>query len=758
MTAGSGEILAFGPYRIDATQRLLLDEDHIVPLEPKVFDTLLALVRARGRLVTKEELLLQVWADTFVEEGSLTRNISTIRRVLGEGTGPTTYIETVPKRGYRFVAPIRRVSEDVSVTDGALNPTDAAEEIARDLGLPSLGFHPGVASHSTWTRAIVLVVLGVITMALAWSAVAPRPRLTEVRLPLERLTFDVGLTTMPALSPDGLLLAYASDRAGRGDLDIWVQQTTGGTPIRLTDDPADDDSPVFSPDGKQILFRSDRAKPGVYVLPALGGSARFIASEGRRPVFSPDGSRVAYWSGQWRGPASQLPSHTFVMSLTNGTSVRVMSDFAVARDPVWAPDGRALLVLAKRDLTAASDQTLDWWWVPVDGTPAVATRALDLPGLRKAAASAPSDLTLGAWTTSGVIFSMQGNLWLLAMSLSGRIDSPPERLTYGTGPYTEPSAGHDGHLAFSVVEPQRVVERVPLKNSDAPPLRLYADSRSGFERTTQTADGSTIVLERIAADQTREIILKDLASGTERLVIRVGTPNRVSATVSPDGSRIAYTMTPLGESSEGTGFVVDAASGVPRRVCDECQLYGFLYDNYRLVAAARRGTSIRLLDTTSNLATDLVRVAPGRTESVDRPHPSPDARHLAFRMTSGTNQKTFVTPLLMAAPEERDEWRDIDEPTTTGRPTGWSPDSSILYLLLDTDGFRCLWGQRVDASGDLVGKPFLVRHFHRTVGMGFSTGFGNGIAGDTFMYEISSRIGNIWRMRLQDRGTDVTPD
>ena len=100
------EVLAFGRYRIDPNEHLLSFEQHPVPLEPKVFDTLVALVEARGRLVSKEELLQQVWPDAFVDEGSLARNISTIRKAFGGGAETDRYIETIPKRGYRFVAPV----------------------------------------------------------------------------------------------------------------------------------------------------------------------------------------------------------------------------------------------------------------------------------------------------------------------------------------------------------------------------------------------------------------------------------------------------------------------------------------------------------------------------------------------------------------------------------------------------------------------------------------------------------------------------
>jgi DNA-binding winged helix-turn-helix (wHTH) protein len=96
--------LEFGPFRLDREQRLLFRGSEIIPLATKVYDTLLALVESGGRVVDKEELLSRVWNGAFVEEGSLSRNVSTLRKILGEGPRDHKYIVTVPKRGYRFAS------------------------------------------------------------------------------------------------------------------------------------------------------------------------------------------------------------------------------------------------------------------------------------------------------------------------------------------------------------------------------------------------------------------------------------------------------------------------------------------------------------------------------------------------------------------------------------------------------------------------------------------------------------------------------
>jgi len=109
------KLYEFGPFRIDTVERLLLRSDEVIPLTPKAIDTLLALISNPGRVLEKEDLIKMVWPDSFVEEGGLARNISALRRVLGDLTSDIQFIETIPKRGYRFVAPVTEVANQPEV-------------------------------------------------------------------------------------------------------------------------------------------------------------------------------------------------------------------------------------------------------------------------------------------------------------------------------------------------------------------------------------------------------------------------------------------------------------------------------------------------------------------------------------------------------------------------------------------------------------------------------------------------------------------
>jgi TolB-like protein/Flp pilus assembly protein TadD len=131
---------AFAGFRLDAAEKVLYRKDQPVPLTPKAVETLLTLVERHGRLVTKEELIRCVWPDTFVEENNLAQNVSTLRRVLGEGDGGRPLIETVPRRGYRFVGRVEERAAETGLSGEATaagpRSAAAAPEISAIAVLP----------------------------------------------------------------------------------------------------------------------------------------------------------------------------------------------------------------------------------------------------------------------------------------------------------------------------------------------------------------------------------------------------------------------------------------------------------------------------------------------------------------------------------------------------------------------------------------------------------------------------------------------
>src|SRR5262245_4793699 len=149
----------FGAFRLDVREGRLLRDGATVSLTPKAFDLLLALVERHGRLVDKEELFETVWPDTIVEESNLSSNIALIRKALGDGENGLKFIETVPKRGYRFVAEVREspsASADYSIPKKAEPHADATQ--------PDLAPSPPKRT-GRWAWQAVFLAAGVIVSA-----------------------------------------------------------------------------------------------------------------------------------------------------------------------------------------------------------------------------------------------------------------------------------------------------------------------------------------------------------------------------------------------------------------------------------------------------------------------------------------------------------------------------------------------------------------------------------------------------------------
>ncbi len=169
MSTRPQHLYEFGPYRLDAAERLLLRDSEPVPLTPKAFETLVALVERSGHLVEKYELMKVVWSDAFVEESNLTNNVYELRKLLGQGENGRSYIETVPKRGYRFTASVKELPPEALVVEKrTLTRVVTEETVADDLPQkPLIGtgealtvaHAPGHSeARSKWPRLVIALL------------------------------------------------------------------------------------------------------------------------------------------------------------------------------------------------------------------------------------------------------------------------------------------------------------------------------------------------------------------------------------------------------------------------------------------------------------------------------------------------------------------------------------------------------------------------------------------------------------------------
>ena len=193
----------FGPYRVDPTDRLFYRDTQVVPLPPKVFDTLLIFVTSSGRVLTKEALLKQLWPDTFVEEGTLTQYISLLRKALGQNG---QWIENLPKRGYRFTAAVEECVE---------RPTDSpATEESAAASVPPV--RRGSAGRRWFVAVVGLAVLAIV-LAVIWRKYAnDRPIRAIAVLPFVNLSGNADLEYIS----DGLTDELTNSLMRLRDLDV----------------------------------------------------------------------------------------------------------------------------------------------------------------------------------------------------------------------------------------------------------------------------------------------------------------------------------------------------------------------------------------------------------------------------------------------------------------------------------------------------------------------------------------------------------
>jgi Tol biopolymer transport system component len=569
-----------------------------------------------------------------------------------------------------------------------------------------------------------------------------------------RVTSDAAYSTEPALSRDGTMVVYASDRGGEGQLDLWVQRTAGGQPIPLTNDAADDRQPEFSPDGSLIVFRSDRGSGGVYVMPALGGNARLVAEGGRRPRFSPDSSRIAYWAGPWlSGAGARGPGAVFTVPANGGQPTRIADGFSTAREPVWSPEGRSLLFFGRKVASEGDSPSgrFDWWWAPLDGREPVPTGAYRVMAARGLVSASDSDLvgarlepTPKVWTRSGVLFSAglgdSVSMWRLGVSPeTGQAAEALERVTSGAGFDLEASADNSGRIAFQSSTEGYVSLTLPLDaNAGRPsgPIVRQTFWAVGGGRNSMDDAGRLLAYQKSRGNET-ELWVRDLQAGQERHLVTSRLSN-LNPVIAHDGRAVAYSVP---DGSRAVGFVAPTDGGTARQVC-ECTLHGWFTDDRRILALDGPAVSrrVRAIDVVDRTEADLLKHS---TLFFSRVDISPDSRWLAF----GTGPKVWVAPVRPGNPPGEHEWVTVlnKAEQSAERACGWSPDGRLLYLLLERDGFRDLYAQRIDpARGTPIGEPFIVQHLHDPRRRWGSTPFGTAIVSNAFVFSQVETDGSIW--------------
>ncbi len=336
------EVYSFGAFRLDVGARELLQDGQPVALTAKVFDTLLVLLRHRGRVVEKDELIKLVWPDAFVSDDSLTHSISVLRRTLGDDSSQPQFIATIPRRGYRFVESVVGEHPSVTVKSGADSPAGFA---AGEATTPSSGARrPYVGSDSTRGRALWLrFALGGVVAAALLILTVSTPTVSTGIAPAGPVRFiqpapeNHAIASGAVLSPDGKHLAFVATEEGTGRPELWVRALDGPESRVL---PATEGAyrPFWSPDSRSIGFFADGKLKRIDLDDKL---PQALASVGYRPS---GGS----WSPSGTILFANRQSELFSVSAIGGEPRPVTAlDKATGQiahlAPYFLPDGRHFL-------------------------------------------------------------------------------------------------------------------------------------------------------------------------------------------------------------------------------------------------------------------------------------------------------------------------------------------------------------------------------------------------------------------------------
>ena len=404
-------------------------------LQPKVAQTLEILAGRPGRLVTKEELFDLLWPDAIVNEEALTQLVRKLRRALGDDPHDPHFIETIPKRGYRFLPAVALLPQ--SEAPGPSRSAPAVEEAAPP-SLAAVAPAPPAAAPTPWRRwgsvAGALVAVGAVALTAGRLRRAAPPAVLEIgHYAVRHLTFTSDWKKQdPCLSPDGRAVAYAANDPAEGQMDLFSGSLDGSATVRLTHTAAEEFFPQYSPAGDLIAFSRVEAVGGrrsLWATPPLGGAERLLVPDASFGSWSPAGDEVAFVreepGGAWR---------LLRRAVASGVERPVCPAPASVSSLAWSPDGQTI---------AYADGRAMWRVNAGGGVPArVGAEARNLRSL----AWEPSSRTL----LCDADWSGPSNVWRVDVE-----DGSARPVTAATGAVFSPALSRDGRTLVYVQELKR---------------------------------------------------------------------------------------------------------------------------------------------------------------------------------------------------------------------------------------------------------------------------------------------------------------
>lgn len=566
--------IRFGAFEADLSAGELRKGGLKIKLQPQPFEILTRLLERAGKPVTREEIQTALWSDDTSVEFDLALNtaIKKLRVALRDDAKHPRYIETLPRKGYRFVFPVEYIHESAPVST---DPSERKED-EQDIAPPT----ESKSRQTYWRLAAAAAALVIGGASLAGLVRGPMGRaLLESGERSQELLFSerfgesvistgdstplsVPLTSLggherqPELSPDGEKVAFVWDGGNRNNHDIYVKPIGGDALVQLTDDPATECCPVWSPDGGRVAFlRSRGAGADLIVIPAEGGAEQTITR------LSHLGEKICWSSGSRfiaaeDRPEDEPPGIFFIFPET-GESRRMTSAPPGDTDrwPALSPDGRTLAFARGNSLFAAHTLELGANGVPVGEPKRVTSEQYPFGGLD--------------WTPDGRVLvfgiyteEMGWRLWsIAAVAVAGR-PTPLEML--GTQPsFARAPLGSAVRLAYVTMSDDMNIYRIPgpgaASTPGQAPERIAGSSRSD-SGPTLNAQGDRIVFVSGQSGYGEIWTMRSDGSEPRQITdsrrVQVGTPSW-----SPDGRQIGFNGLTDGSFDV---YLVDAAGGVPR--------------------------------------------------------------------------------------------------------------------------------------------------------------------------------------------------
>jgi Tol biopolymer transport system component/DNA-binding winged helix-turn-helix (wHTH) protein len=551
MRNGNG-VFRFGPFEADVHTEELRKYGTRLRLPRQSFAVLLVLLEQRGQLVTRDDLQKKLWSgDTFVDfDHGLNAAVNRLREALADSPDTPKFIETLPKRGYRFVAAV----EHLPANGPELLPSPPQSEsghsfIERNTSAESQGTQN---THVPGARTVLILSLSLLAAgfgAAYWHSRQAHPDISA-KLIVKPFTTLRGQEVSPSFSPDGNEVVFAWDGGNSNQekrFDLYVKVLGSESLLRLTSKPAEWLVPAWSPDGRTIAFFRDAGyDSGVFSVPAIGGPEKKLASVDTQFAsatlsWSPDGKQLAYTEFNPLTIEMHLTSLR-ILSLETGeiTAITNPEGCVFSADPIFSPDGR---------------------WIAFACALSAGLRGIYLlprnhgdPHRIFSATGNPSPM---AWSADSKRIILQKEGTLSEVDLNGLQEHP---LLFARGGVYPAVSDRGGRLAFSSMSDNVNLWALDLVKTNASPKLLIASTRSQIQPDISADDTKIAFVSNRSGSQ--ELWMSGI-DGSDPVQLTDFHSNTGSARWSPDGSKIVFDSR---ESGTGALYWVDPVAALPRRI------------------------------------------------------------------------------------------------------------------------------------------------------------------------------------------------